>query len=104
MLFRSITYLESLRVELRGQGIDVVTILPGYIRTPMTQNNRYRMPFLTDADVFARRALEAIAARRRRVVIPWQMAVVSALLRWLPGALYDRLFARAPRKARAEQK
>jgi short-subunit dehydrogenase len=97
----AITYLESLRVELRGQGLDVVTILPGYIRTPMTDSNRYRMPFLTDADVFAQRAFDAILARRRRVVIPWQMGIVAALLRLLPGALFDRLFARAPRKARA---
>lgn len=99
----AITYLESLRVELRGQGVDVVTILPGYIRTPMTDSNRYRMPFLTEVDVFARRAIDAILARRRRVVIPWQMGIVAALLRLLPGALFDRLFARAPRKARANE-
>ena len=99
----AITYLESLRVELRGQGVDVVTILPGYIRTPMTDSNRYRMPFLTEVDVFARRALDAILARRRRVVIPWQMGIVAALLRLLPGALFDRLFAKAPRKARANE-
>ena len=99
----AITYLESLRVELRGQGVDVVTILPGYIRTPMTDSNRYRMPFLTEVDVFARHALDAILARRRRVVIPWQMGIVAALLRLLPSALFDRLFARAPRKARANE-
>jgi short-subunit dehydrogenase len=78
----------------------VVTIAPGYIRSPMTASNRYPMPFLTDADQFARRAVDAIAARRAFVVIPWPMAIVARALRLLPPFVYDALFARAPRKAR----
>jgi len=96
----AITYLESLRVELHGSGISVVTICPGYIRTPMTATNRYRMPFLIEADDAARRMARVIAARRRLAVVPWQMALVSIVLRRLPRWLYDRLAAQAPRKAR----
>ena len=94
----AITWLESLRAEMYGSGVSVVCICPGYIDTPMTQVNRYRMPFLISADEGARRIARAIAARRRLAVIPWQMAAVSVLLRLLPGWLYDRLAARAPRK------
>ena len=96
----AITYLESLRAELHGSGVAVVTICPGYIRTPMTAINRYPMPFIIDPDDAARRFARAIARKRRLAVIPWQMAIVSLFLRALPGWLYDRLFARAPRKAR----
>jgi len=96
----AISYLESLRVELRGAGVAVVTLCPGYIATPMTADNPYRMPFLLDADEAARRLARAIARKRRLAVIPWQMALVSVLLRLLPGWLYDRAFARAPRKPR----
>jgi short-subunit dehydrogenase len=96
----AITYLESLRVELHAPGVSVVTICPGYIRTPMTAANRYRMPFLIDADDAARRMARVIAARRRFAVIPWQMALVSIVLRSLPRWLFDRLAARAPRKTR----
>ena len=96
----AITYLESLRVELHGSGVAVVTICPGYIRTAMTASNRYRMPFIIDADDAARRFARAIAGKRRFAVIPWQMALVSFALRRLPRWLFDRLFARAPRKAR----
>lgn len=95
-----IQWLEALRVELAGSGVCVVTICPGYIDTPMTQVNRYRMPFLLPADEAARRIARAIAARRRLAVIPWQMAFVSVLLRLLPPWLYDRIAARAPRKRR----
>ena len=69
----TIAYLESLRLELRPSGLKVVTIAPGYIRTPMTARNPYPMPFLMDADAFARRAVDAIARGRSFVVIPWQM-------------------------------
>jgi short-subunit dehydrogenase len=95
-----ITWMESLRTELHGSGVSVVCICPGYIDTPMTRVNRYRMPFLLPADEAARRIARAIAARRRLAVVPWQMAAVSVFLRLIPGWLYDRLAARAPRKPR----
>ena len=95
-----ISYCESLRVELRSFGIRVVTIAPGYIDTPMTQHNAYRMPFLMSAEAFARRAVKAIDAGDSFRVIPWQMGWVVRLLRWMPNALYDRVFDKMPRKAR----
>jgi short-subunit dehydrogenase len=94
----AIAYLESLRVELRSSGVAVVTISPGYIATPMTRNNPYRMPFLLEPQRAARRMVRSIERRKRHVVIPWQMAVVGAVLKSLPGPLYDALFAKAPRK------
>jgi len=99
----AITWLESLRTELYGSGVAVVCVCPGYIDTPMTRVNRYRMPFLLPSDEAARRIARAIAARRRLAVIPWQMAAVSVLLKTMPGWLYDRLAARAPRKPRDVQ-
>jgi short-subunit dehydrogenase len=96
----AVAWMESLRVEMRGSGVSVVTVCPGYIDTPMTRVNRFRMPFLLEADDAARRIARAIAQRRRLAVIPWQMAVISVLLRTMPGALYDRLASRAPRKPR----
>ena len=96
----AISYLESLRVELTGSGISVVTICPGYIATPMTGSNPYRMPFLVDADVAAKKIAGAIARRKRLYVLPWQMAVVGWFMRRLPRPLYDSLFSRAPHKPR----
>ncbi len=96
----AIAWLEALRNELAGSGVSVVTICPGYIDTPMTQVNKYPMPFLISAEDAAARFARAIAAKRRLAVVPWQMALVSLLLRALPGMLYDRLAARAPRKPR----
>jgi hypothetical protein len=96
----AITYLESLRVELRGSGIAVVTVCPGYIATPMTEHNPYRMPFLLRAEKAARLIARAIERRQRFYVLPWQMALVGRVLRVLPRPLYDAAFAHAPRKPR----
>ena len=95
-----ISYCESLRGELRPAGVKVVTIGPGYIDTPLTQQNRYSMPFLMRADDFADRAYRAIDGGVSYRVIPWQMGVVAKLLRALPNALFDRLLAGRPRKHR----
>jgi short-subunit dehydrogenase len=99
----AITWMESLRAELYGSGVSVVCVCPGYIDTPLTRVNRYRMPFLLPADDAARRIARAIAAKRRLAVIPWQMAAVSVLLRMMPGWAFDRLASRAPRKPRNVQ-
>lgn len=96
----AINYLESLRVELRGSGIAVVTVCPGYIETPMTAGNPYRMPFLMRPEVAARKIAGAIARRRRFYVLPWQMALAGRALRWLPRPLLDRAFARVKVKPR----
>jgi len=96
------TYCESLRLELAGQGIRVVTIAPGYVRTAMTAANPYGMPFLMDADVFARRAARAIARGVSYTVIPWQMGIVARLMKVLPDWLYDRAARNAPRKPRSK--
>jgi short-subunit dehydrogenase len=96
----AIAYLESLRLEMRSSGVKVVTICPGYIDTPMTEINPYRMPFLLPAAEAARRFARVIERGTSYAVVPWQMGVVAKLLRLLPNALYDRLFAKAPRKPR----
>jgi short-subunit dehydrogenase len=95
-----ISYCESLRGELRPSGVKVVTICPGYIDTPLTRQNRYAMPFLMKADVFADKAFGAIHAGHSYRVIPWQMGVVAKLLRLLPNALFDRALAGRARKHR----
>ena len=96
-------YLEALRVEMRPKGVNVVTIAPGYIRTPMTAHNPYRMPFLMDADRFAAKVADAVGRNKRFAIFPWQMHVVAMLLHVLPRWIYDRAFERAPRKPRAAE-
>lgn len=95
-----ISYCECLRLELRDSGVRVVTISPGYIDTPLTRRNAYRMPFLMPAERFADKAFAAIESQVSYRVIPWQMGWVARLLRILPNWAFDRAFAGRARKPR----
>ena len=94
---------ESLRGEMNASGVKVVTLCPGYVDTPLTQGNRYAMPFLLQPAEFADRAFRAIQGGTSYRVIPWQMGVVAKLLRLLPNPLFDRLFQGRGRKRRQGQ-
>ena len=96
-----ISYCESLRGELKSEGFKVVTLAPVYIKTPLTQKNKFPMPFLMSADDFAKAAFHAIQQGASFRVIPTPMAWVARILRVLPNALFDRAFKNVPRKHRA---
>lgn len=98
----AISYLESLRVEMIANNIAVTTIAPGYIRTPMTDVNHYKMPFLMDADVAAAKFVKAIENKRRFVVIPWQMGWLARFMRFIPPFLWDWAMKKAPHKPRLD--
>jgi short-subunit dehydrogenase len=99
----AISYCESLRGELKPEGFRVVTLAPGYIKTPLTSKNKFPMPFLMSADDFAHQAYQAIEQGASFKVIPTPMAWVARLLRILPDALFDRAFKNQPRKHRAQE-
>jgi short-subunit dehydrogenase len=96
-----VAYCESLRGEMRASGVKVVTVLPGYVDTPLTQGNRYGMPFLMQPNDFAEKAFRVIESGSSYRVIPWQMGVVAKVLRLLPNALFDRALQGRGRKKRA---
>tara|TARA_Y100001936_G_scaffold252786_1_gene314103 strand:+ start:3969 stop:4727 length:759 start_codon:yes stop_codon:yes gene_type:complete len=93
-------YLESLRVEMYGSGISVITICPGYIVTPMTEKNPFQMPFIMTAAIAAKKIGNIINQKKQFAIIPWQMAVVARILKLLPNFIYDRIFSIMPRKPR----
>jgi short-subunit dehydrogenase len=95
-----VAYCESLRGDCRGSGVRVVTLVPGYVATPLTAGNAYGMPFMLQAEQFADRALRAIEGGVSYRVIPWQMGVAAKLLRLLPNPLFDKLVAGRGRKKR----
>lgn len=96
----AISYLESLRVELQDSGVKVVTICPGYIKTPMTAVNPYPMPFILEPEDAAQRMAKVIARGCSFAVVPWQMGLVGRALKWLPNWLYDLILKNATYKPR----
>src|SRR5262249_26172649 len=87
-------YLEGLRIQLRGRGIAVTTICPGFIRTPMTAVNKFPMPWLMDADEAAGRFVRARAWGRRGFNFPWQTPLLRKMASWLPAWVLARTIPR----------
>lgn len=93
------TYFESLRLDLKTRGIDVTTIHPGFIRTPMTAQRKSKLPFLMELEEATGEIIRAIEARQPTHAFPWQLAAILGFARLLPAALYDPLARRLIRRA-----
>jgi short-subunit dehydrogenase len=78
------TFMEGLRIQLRSRGIAVTTICPGFVTTPMTERNRFHMPWLMDSDRAARLIAKALLKKKKVYTFPWQMGVLMWATRWVP--------------------
>jgi short-subunit dehydrogenase len=92
------SFLEAARIELAPHGVGVTIVNPGFVATPLTEKNRFRMPFLMDAEEAARRIADGIEKGKRVVEFPWQMSLLMRTVRHVPDRLYDRIFARYGRR------
>jgi NAD(P)-dependent dehydrogenase (short-subunit alcohol dehydrogenase family) len=96
-----ITYLQSLRAELRASRVTVHTVSPGYLRTALTAGNRFAMPGLMEPEAAARALLRQAARGQEHIVLPRRIGWLSRLLGLLPSKVHDRLLLGQPRKPRA---
>ncbi|HSC86509.1 MAG TPA: SDR family NAD(P)-dependent oxidoreductase [Polyangiaceae bacterium] len=90
-------FCDGLRLELAGTGVDVVTLCPGFVRTPLTDKNDFAMPFLLECDDACRRMRRAIDRKRRTYVFPWPLSWVARATPWLPDKLLLGITRRAQR-------
>ena len=97
----AITYCESLRVEMQKYGVKVVTISPGFVKTPLTAHNPYKMPFIMEPEAFAKEAVKVIMVGKKYATIPWEMGVLSKILRLIPNWLFDKILASRKQKPRS---
>ncbi len=86
--------MQGFSVELRPKGVAVTLVNPGFVRTPLTDKNKFPMPFLWEADRAARVIADGIERRRRRVEFPWQLSWTIRLVRLLPAAIVESMLRR----------
>ena len=83
-------FLEASRVELAPYGVAVTTVNPGFVVSPMTDKNKFKMPFLMSAERAARIIANGLERRKRVVEFPMPMSLLTRFLRILPNAIFDR--------------
>jgi short-subunit dehydrogenase len=84
------TFLEGLRVDLAPKGVKVTAIHPGFVKTPGTANNPFKMPFLLELDDAVERIAGALLRGASEFSFPWQAATAARLFRLMPNRLWDR--------------
>lgn len=92
------TFMDALRMELVGSGVHAMTICPGFVRTPMTDKNRFDMPFLLECDEACRLMVRSIERKDRTYTFPWQMRLVSGVLKVAPEWVLRRAARRKVRE------
>jgi short-subunit dehydrogenase len=93
---------EALRGELHRHGIEVTVICPGYVRTPLTEGNRFPMPLIMDTDRAIRIMRRGLERNRARIAFPWLLQFVLRIIAALPPGWIDPVFRKLPKKKSAE--
>jgi short-subunit dehydrogenase len=91
-------YGEALRARLRGSGVSVSVVCPGFVRTPLTARNPFPMPLLMEPERAAARIRAGLERKRPQIAFPWPSLLAVRLLAALPAGLADRWLARLPAK------
>ncbi len=86
--------LESFRIELKKYNIKVITVKPGFVKTPMTDKNKFKMPFLMSADKAAQIILKGIVREKRIIQFPFTTALGAKFFRIMPDRLFEWIAAR----------
>jgi short-subunit dehydrogenase len=87
-------YFESMRIDLRGTGVGVSIIYPGFIKTPLTAGRKAHMPYLMELDHAVSKIVSAIEKGKKSISFPWQLATVVRAGLLMPIFMYDWIAAR----------
>ena len=87
-----LNFLESARIDLHNTNVKIQAISPGFVNTPMTSTNKFRMPFLIEADEAARYIADGIEKGKAEIVFPPAMAITMKIARLIPQKIWPKLF------------
>ena len=88
--------LESLRIELKKYNVKVITVKPGFIKTPMTDKNEFKMPYLMSVEKGSRIILDGLKKDKRIIEFPWQTTFGAKILRMMPTKWFESLASKDP--------
>ncbi|MDF1877039.1 SDR family NAD(P)-dependent oxidoreductase [Sulfurimonas sp. SAG-AH-194-L11] len=84
-------YAEGIRYKYNKYGIKVVNILPGFIKSELTDKNEFNMPFLLDTEVGVAKIINAIQKNKREYIFPFRFYLIIRFLNLLPFVLREKI-------------
>lgn len=92
------TYLESLRVELKKFNVKVLTVKPGFVKTPMTDKNEFDMPLIIPVEKAVKIIIEGIKKEKKIIQFTFGAVLGIKIIKMLPNWLFDILSQRQLKK------
>lgn len=75
---------EALYPHLQRKGVKLTVIVPGYVQTPMTDKNKFPMPFIIPVEQAVDTIVSGLRRGKYEIAFPWKMAAMMKTLRVLP--------------------
>lgn len=92
----AVRYLaDSWRMNLKQEGIHVTSIHPGFVKTPLTDQNNFKMPGIVTADEAARRIAKGIHRKKAQVIFPYGFYLMVRILAFMPPRWSDWIIGKA---------
>lgn len=86
--------LQGLRAQLHQHNIPVSIVMPGFVRTPLTDTNDFAMPFIVEPEAAARRIANGIQRHKHEIAFPLPFITILKAMAMLPSSVYTRIMAR----------
>jgi short-subunit dehydrogenase len=86
-----ITFMDALRLDLYGTNVHAMTLCPGFVHTPLTKSLPGKLPFVITRDEAVKQMTRAIDRRAKTFTFPWQMRILSALMKLAPESILQRM-------------
>lgn len=88
--------LESLRIELKKYNVKVITVKPGFVKTPMTDKNSFKMPYLMSVEEGSKILIDGLKKDKRIIEFPWQTTIGAKILRMMPTKWFEAIASKEP--------
>lgn len=95
-------FLESLRIDLWGSGVRIYIISPGFVKSPMTEQNEFPMPFLMATEKGAQSIIKGLEREKTEIHFPYRLSMIAKLSHLIPDNLYAWLMSRKKRLKRTD--
>lgn len=84
-------FAEGLRLDLKKYGIKVITIKPGFVKTPMTDKNKFKMPFMISSEKAAEKIISGFVKEKNIIQFPFPTVFATKIIGLLPNWMYGRM-------------
>jgi len=94
-----INFTEALYMELKPYDVKVQLVNPGFVKTPLTDKNKFEMPMLMPVDKAAKAFADGLESHKFEITFPWAFVFMKKIIDLLPNKIYLWLIGKAVKES-----